>query len=255
MFINEHKGPITNREEFDRYPWPDPSKFTTRALEWYEKNLPDDMVVIGGLTGSFFENISWLMGYETMCFALLEQPDLVEDIAVRLREIYSANVAALLKFDRMKIIWGSDDMGFKGGLMISPDHMRQYVLESHKLLASMAHKAGRQYILHSCGKLDDIYNELPDTVGIDGKHSYEDTIESIGDVKKRFTGRMAVLGGIDVDFLCRASHEAIRARVRDTINSCQQGGGFCLGTGNTVANYIPLDNYLVMLDEGRLWGM
>jgi hypothetical protein len=66
---------------------------------------------------------------------------------------------------------------------------------------------------------------------------------------------MAVLGGIDVDFLCRATHDAIRARVRDTINSCQQGGGFCLGTGNTVANYIPLNNYLVMLDEGRLWGM
>jgi uroporphyrinogen decarboxylase len=27
--------------------------------------------------------------------------------------------------------------------------------------------------------------------------------------------------------------------------------GYCLGTGNSVANYIPLDNYLVMLDEGR----
>jgi uroporphyrinogen decarboxylase len=29
------------------------------------------------------------------------------------------------------------------------------------------------------------------------------------------------------------------------------GGGYCLGTGNSVANYIPLDNYLAMLDEGR----
>ncbi len=29
------------------------------------------------------------------------------------------------------------------------------------------------------------------------------------------------------------------------------GGGYVLGTGNSVANYIPLRNYLVMLDEGR----
>ena len=29
------------------------------------------------------------------------------------------------------------------------------------------------------------------------------------------------------------------------------GGGYCLGTGNSVANYIPLANYLAMLDEGR----
>jgi uroporphyrinogen decarboxylase len=26
-----------------------------------------------------------------------------------------------------------------------------------------------------------------------------------------------------------------------------------LGTGNSVANYVPLKNYLAMLDEGRKW--
>jgi uroporphyrinogen decarboxylase len=31
------------------------------------------------------------------------------------------------------------------------------------------------------------------------------------------------------------------------------GGGYCLGTGNSVANYIPLENYLAMVDEGRLY--
>lgn len=29
------------------------------------------------------------------------------------------------------------------------------------------------------------------------------------------------------------------------------GGGYCLGTGNSVANHIPTENYLAMLDEGR----
>jgi hypothetical protein len=30
-----------------------------------------------------------------------------------------------------------------------------------------------------------------------------------------------------------------------------KGKGYCLGTRNTVANYMPVDNYLAMLDEGR----
>jgi uroporphyrinogen decarboxylase len=34
---------------------------------------------------------------------------------------------------------------------------------------------------------------------------------------------------------------------------CGVGGGYVLGTGNSVANYIPLPNYLAMLDEGRRW--
>ena len=62
--------------------------------------------------------------------------------------------------------------------------------------------------------------------------------------------RIALIGGIDVDFLCRSGEQAIRRRVRDTLDVCMDGGGYCLGTGNSVANYIPLDNYLAMVDEG-----
>ena len=55
----------------------------------------------------------------------------------------------------------------------------------------------------------------------------------------------------DLDFLCRASESAVRQRVRETLDICMPGGGYCLGTGNSVANYIPLNNYLAMVDEGR----
>ena len=63
--------------------------------------------------------------------------------------------------------------------------------------------------------------------------------------------RIALLGGLDLDFLCRASEAEVRRRVRETLDVCMPGGGYCLGTGNSVANYIPVENYLVMLDEGR----
>ena len=41
------KGPISTWEEFEKYPWPDPNDCKSTHLEWYEKNLPDDMCVIG----------------------------------------------------------------------------------------------------------------------------------------------------------------------------------------------------------------
>ena len=31
------------------------------------------------------------------------------------------------------------------------------------------------------------------------------------------------------------------------------GGGNFLGSGNWVTSYIPLENYLAMLDEARIW--
>ena len=54
-----------------------------------------------------------------------------------------------------------------------------------------------------------------------------------------------------MDFLCRATEEQVRQRVRDTLEVCIPGGGHCLGTGNSIANYVPVGNYLAMLDEGR----
>jgi uroporphyrinogen decarboxylase len=253
-YMEEHRGPITSWEEFENYPWPDPHDITTHALQWYEENLPYDMCVIGsGGFAHFAEYLTWLMGYETLCYSLYDQRDLVEAIADRLHVIYRVVLERILEFDRVKIIWGSDDMGYKNGTLISPEDTRRLMLAGHREMAEMSHDAGRPYLLHSCGNLEDILEDLIEDVRIDAKHSFEDTFETVVEAEQKYGDRIALLGGIDVDFLCRSSEEQVRQRVRKTLDACMEGGGYCLGTGNSVANYIPLDNYLAMLDEGRKW--
>jgi len=249
-WVNEKEGIITSWEDFEKYPWPDGHTWNTSALEWYEKNLPDDMCLVGR-GGHFCEYLCWMMGYETLCYALYEKPDLVQALADRILELEESACKALLQCDRVKIVWASDDMGFKTGPMISPAAMRQYVFRGHKRLAEIAHEAGRPYLLHACGNRREIMDDLIDDVEIDAIHSWEDTIETITDAKRGYGDRVSLLGGIDVDFLCRASEADIRRRVRETVEICQPGGGFCLGSGNSVANYVPVDNYLAMMDEGR----
>ncbi|MGA2500189.1 MAG: uroporphyrinogen decarboxylase family protein [Tepidisphaeraceae bacterium] len=254
-FVDHETGPITTSAEFDAYPWPDPGKLTTAALEWYERNLPDDMCIVGsGGFAHFAEYLTWLMGYQTLCFALFDARDLVGAIATRLQEFYREMTRLLLQFSRLRVLWGSDDMGFRTSTLISPDDLRAFVLPGHVEVAAMSHAAGRSYLLHCCGQIEAIMPDLLDKVKIDGKHSFEDTIIDVIAFKRRYGRRIAILGGIDMDFLCRADEPAIRQRVRQTLDACHSGGGYCLGTGNSVANYVPLDNYLVMLDEGRRHG-
>jgi uroporphyrinogen decarboxylase len=250
-FTDEHRGPITTWEELEAYPWPDYSRAGTRGLQWFQENLPDDMCIASGGAGHFAELLTWLMGYETLCFALHDDPALVRALAARIEEHLMRQIEFYLSFDRVRLIWGSDDMGFRTGLLLSPAHMRELVLAGHRRLAARVHEAGRLYLLHSCGNLRDIRDDLIDVVRIDAKHSFEDTIESVIDAKSEYGDRVSLLGGIDVDFLCRSAEEQVRARVKSTLDACMPGGGYCLGTGNSVANYIPLDNYLAMIDEGR----
>jgi len=251
-YMEEHKGPITTWEDFENYPWPDPKQATTRALDWYEENLPEDMCIIGsGGFAHFAEHLTWLMGYESLCFSLYDNRGLVGAISKRLTEMYRVVVRRMLEFDRVKMIWGSDDMGFKTATLISPDDLREFVLPGHKLMARMSHEAGRPYLLHSCGNLTAIMDDLIDDIEIDARHSFEDAIEPVTVAVERYGDRIALLGGIDMDFLCRADEEQIRRRVRETLEECTPGGGYCLGSGNSIANYIPLDHYLAMMDEGR----
>lgn len=250
-YVEEHKGPITTWKEFEAYPWPDPQANNTRSLEWFQENLPENMCLIGGLVGSIYENLSFLMGYETLCYALKDQRDLVAAISQRLIEMYCKVVEHLLQSDRVKLIWASDDMGFRSGLSISPKDLREFILPGHKRLAQLVHDAGRLYLLHSCGELSKIMEDLIQDVKIDAKHSFEDTIIDVCKAKKLWGDRLSLLGGLDMNFLCLATTEQVRTRVKDTLDSCFPGGGYCLGTGNSVANYIPLANYLAMLEAGR----
>ena len=39
-------------------------------------------------------------------------------------------------------------------------------------------------------------------------------------------------------------------KIHNIIEKCGQGG-YCLGSGNSIADYVKVENYLAMLDEGR----
>ena len=254
-YRDEHIGPIANWQDFEAFKWPDPNASgITGTLEWYQENLPDDMCIVSGSMSHFCEWLTWLMGYETFCYALFDQRDLVQAMSDKILELYEKAITRYLEFDRVKLIFASDDMGYKTGLLFSAEDMIEFVLKPHKRIAELTHKAGLPYLLHSCGNLSDITDYLTDEILIDGKHSFEDTIEDVREVKHTYGKKTALIGGIDVDFLCRASEQDIRKRVTETLDICMPGGGYCLGSGNSVANYIPLDNYLAMLDEGWLYG-
>lgn len=251
-WMEEGTGPISSWEDFEKYSWPDVKNFTTKKLERLSQIIPDDMCICGR-GGHFCENIVWLFGYENLCYKLFDDRKLIEAVIEKVTEIEVESWKLMLQFDKVKMMFASDDLGFKTGLMISPDDTREFVLPGHKKLAELAHDAGRVQLLHACGKKDDIYEDLIEDVKLDAIHSFEDTIEFVTDAKKIRGDRISLLGGIDMDFLCRSNEEAIRTRVLETLDICLPGGGYALGTGNTVANYIPLKNYLAMMDEGRLY--
>ncbi len=252
-WIEEHAGPIRNWEDFEAYQWPDISSIDLSMLDWMEKYIPEGMGCFD-LTGHILEVVSFLLGYETMCMKMYDEPDLIDAMFEKVGAFYTDYTRIIVDYSCVPLIWGSDDFGFKSSTLVSPNVFNRCIFPWHRKCSDIAHDHGKPYILHSCGYLEEIMDSLIDDVGIDSKHSFEDIILPVTEALRQYGSRISIIGGIDVDFLCRNDEASIRKRVRETLDVCIQDTGYCFGTGNSVANYIPVDNFLVMLDEAYRYG-
>ncbi len=57
-------------------------------------------------------------------------------------------------------------------------------------------------------------SDLIDDIGIDGKHSFENNIIPVADFQSIYSGRLAVLGGLDLNVLGAASSDEVRGQTR-----------------------------------------
>lgn len=251
-WIEESLGPIQTREDFERYPWPGSGRHADLSgFEITAKYLPEGMKIIGATWGGVFETVVFTMGYSNFAFALADDPAFVGEIFDKVGGMLVEVYRQIADMDEVGALWLGDDLGYKHSTMISPDALRTFVFPWHKKIVDVAHAAGKPLLLHSCGDVRQIMDDLIDCVGIDAKHSFEDAVIPVGEAKRLWGHRIAILGGVDMGFLATASPEAVRDYVRRVLEECMPGGGYALGSGNTIANYIPVENFLAMLDEGR----
>ena len=248
-WADEHHGTIEDWEDFESYTWPTIEAMDFSRYEYLNNHLPEGMGLIVCHAAGVFEHLSQIMSLEKLSFALYDCPELVKAITDRLGELMTGFYEHLLDLDRVVMLFPGDDMGFRTSTLVAPDVLRAYVLPWHKRFAAMAHEKGLPYFLHSCGNLEAIMDDLISDVGIDGKHSFEDAILPAESFQERYGDRIAVLGGVDLNVLAGSSPEEVRKRTRELKHVCGERGRYAVGSGNSVPSYVPLANYLAMVDE------
>ena len=237
---------ITDRATFGSYPWPDPETGDFETFNRFAPSLSNGMKFITPGPGGVLENVIDLVGFERLCYMLYEDEQLVKDIfdavgsrLLRFYEIVSGieSVGALIV---------NDDWGFKTQTMLDPDSMHRYLFPWHKKIVETIHLNGKPAILHSCGNLETVMDFLIDDLKYDAKHSWEDNICPVEEGWQRWGERIAILGGIDMDFLVRHTPDEITHRSSELIK-LTGSKGYALGSGNSIPAFVPIENYLAMI--------
>lgn len=246
------KGVINDWDDFKNYPWIKPDDLDFRILDEAEKILPRQMKVIRYL-GQVFQMTWMLMGFEAFCYKLAEDPSLVEAVFENIFEIVYREFEDALERDIVGAIWFGDDLAIKDRLMVSPVFLRKVFFPKLKIFGDGCKKRGIPLIYHTDGDISKVLQDIIDA-GVNALHPIDPTGMDIYEVKKKISGKLCVIGNIDVDLLLRGTPEEIEEDTKRHLKLLGPSGGYVLGSSNSVMRNSKPENYRTMLETTLKYG-
>lgn len=237
---------IATYEDFEKYPWPDAASYDYSLIDHLASVKPDGLGLIPYGPGGVLENVISLVGYDNLCIMMAEEPDLAQAIFDKVGQILTDYYEICSDHPDVIACISNDDWGFNTQTMLSPAQMRQYVFPWHVKISQAIKKHGKYSILHSCGYYGQIIDDMVNDMKYDARHSFEDNILPIEKAYPQMDLRMALLGGIDVDYICRSNPEDIYNRSCRMLELASRGG-YALGSGNSIPYYVPEEGYFAMI--------
>ncbi len=232
--------------EDDRIPW-------EMLRQNYDKWRAEGRWIRAVFWFGFDVTHSWMMGTENTLIAMMEEPELVEDMfdtyLSRCETLFSRVWDAGYRFD--EIFW-YDDMGYKGTTFFSPNMYRSMLQPYHKRAVDWAHNRGIYAQLHSCG---DVMTLLPDIVatGVDALNPLE--VKAGMDafkIKKEYGDRLVLHGGINA--VLWNDKDAILEEIDRKVPVLKENGGFIFSSDHSIPNSVSLENMKAIVEEVKRVG-
>ena len=230
------KCPVENRDDWaqmrDRYDVDAPGRFGDDFSRRCEKLAGRDYVLTFAFAGPFWQMREWC-GFEGLCFMMIEQPDLVAEMAEFWNNFIAAMLERIFKHIVPDCVWISEDMAYKAKAMISPAMTRQFCMSSWDRWTRQAFSAGCPIVdMDSDGFIGEL---IP--LWIESGINVCDPIEvaahnDINDFRCRFGHEMAYKGGIDKRAMAKGG-QVIRDELK-RIEPVVKDGGFIPGCDHGV---------------------
>jgi uroporphyrinogen decarboxylase len=244
---------ISNWDEYTAYPWPDPATIDYANLVECARGLYPGMRIISGV-GGIFTRVWRIMGFDTFCLALVDQPDLVAELFRRVGETQVEVFRRIVDMEQVGAMWYGDDLAYVSGTMIRPDYFRRHLFPYLKEMGDLCKTRDLPFAIHSDGDLRAI---LPDLIacGLNAIHPVEPKAMDARALKAQYGKQLALLGNIEIgDLLTLGTPEQVEADVKERIRALACGGGYAVGSSNTVAHFVKLENFKAMVRATRKYG-
>lgn len=240
-------GPVETRDDWERLkaerlqPTLEgrlPEGWPQMVEEYNRRSYPLSIMGVQG----FYGTPRYLFGQEQLLYAYYDDPELLDDINAYLCDFWMAICEPILKQVQPDVVQMWEDMSYRGGSLISPEHFRRFMLPHYKRLTSFFRDYGVENVLvdtdGDCWKLIPLFIEG----GVTGMYPME--VQSGMDVVevRRAFPRLQILGGIDKRVLAWGK-EAIHGELEAKVPWMLTRGGYVPYVDHFVTPEASLDNF------------
>ncbi len=222
------KFPLLDWADFSNLKIPDVTESRRwQGIEQAREKAKDKFLCGGGF--SIYERLHFIRSLENTWIDIYENPDemcKLMDILVDMN-LYAIEQYGKNGFDGYMFC---DDWGLQDSLMISPAHWREFWKPRYKRIYTAAHNAGLLTLLHSCGYITEILEDLIDA-GLDVIQMDQQQNMGLDNLHKRFAGRITFYCPVDIQgTMIYGSPATIRAYCREMVSKLgTRKGGFIAG--------------------------
>ena len=243
---------INNRSDFEKFPWEVAEQLDFAKFYEIKELLPDKMKVIA-FSGKIFTLTWMLMGFNNFAMSLIIDEQLVADVFRKVAQIQFKALEQIFAMPHVGAVWVVDDLAFGTGPMISPQAFRDHVFPWYREMAKKCHDNGLLFFMHSDGDLMSLMDDIID-MGVDVLQPIDPTCMDIVEVKRLYGDRICIVGNVANELLRSGTPAEVEERVKYLITHLGPGGGYCVGSGNSVPEWAKFENFMAMREATFKYG-
>ncbi len=195
---------------------------------------------------SLYERAWTLRGLEPLLTDFYENPDFVHSLLERIADYNIAQIHEALKYDIDAVYFG-DDWGQQRGLQMGPKLWHKFIYPVLKRMYSVVHAAGKEVFIHSCGDVDELFDDLI-AAGVNCFNPFQPEVMDVPALLKSYRGRLVFHGGLSTQrTLPYGSVEDVR-RESERLLELGRQGSYIFAPAHDVEGDVPLENMLVFID-------
>ncbi len=238
---------LTSLTEFAEYPFPDlcgleiPPDFATLVKQRQQRDS-----IVSGAVMQPFTYATHVRGFGNVLSDFIIRPEIVEFIYDRICRFNRMKAEALAEAG-VDVLQIAGDIAMEHRLIMSPNLWRRFDKPKLAELIRQVREVKPDICIgiHSDGKLTDIIPDLVE-IGIDFLNPVEPECMNPFELKKKWGDRLLIYGGVSHRLLTAGKPGAIRARVRELVDTCGRNGGLIVGPTNAILPETPLENVVAL---------